>query len=122
MLEEWLAQNGYLEVNFFFHDLRFFISSTDLVFHTQETIQKVCTCAGGHLVNKENFRFTLESAKADSPGHDTSTGLIQAWIKYSQVTDIHQWSKEVLHAAKRTLDPALMEFFGYFYQLSHYDS
>ena len=54
----------------------------DLVFYTQETIQKVCECAGGQL--HANFSYVLESAKADSPGHDTSTGLTQAWIKYSR--------------------------------------
>ena len=30
------------------------------------------------------FTYVIDSAKADSPGHDKSTGFVQAWIKYSK--------------------------------------
>lgn len=61
---------------------RLIIRMEDLVFHTRETIQEICHCAGGVLY--PGFKFVTESAKKDSPGHDTSTGLTEAWIKYSQ--------------------------------------
>lgn len=56
----------------------------DLVFYTQDTVTQVCECAGGRIRDDQPFQYILESAKKDSPGHDTSTGLTEAWIKYSQ--------------------------------------
>ena len=56
----------------------------DLVFYTQETITQICECAGGVVADPDQFEYVIESAKKDSPGHDTSTGLVTAWIKYSQ--------------------------------------
>lgn len=56
----------------------------DLVFHTVETVTDVCECAGGRLYEDRPFHYITDSAKADSPGHDTSTGIAEAWIKYSQ--------------------------------------
>lgn len=54
----------------------------DLVFHTVPTVQTICECAGGRL--RDKFEYITDSAKADSPGHDTRTGILRAWIKYSQ--------------------------------------
>jgi hypothetical protein len=54
----------------------------DVVFHTVETVTAVCQCAGGEVT--EPFEYTVESAKKDSPGHDTSTGIVKAWTRYGQ--------------------------------------
>lgn len=57
----------------------------DLVFHAEETITAVCECAGGKIYSNRPFQLIEKSAKASSPqGHDTSIGLLEAWIKYSR--------------------------------------
>ena len=59
----------------------------DLTFYTEKTVSIVCECAGGRIRDDQPFQYIVESAKADSPGHDTSTGLTVAWIKYSQTLE-----------------------------------
>mmetsp|Transcript_22489 Transcript_22489/g.46858 ORF Transcript_22489/g.46858 Transcript_22489/m.46858 type:complete len:490 (-) Transcript_22489:1133-2602(-) len=86
---------------------------TDLVFHAHETIQQVCECAGGKLIHADRLQYTLESAKADSPGHDTSTGLVEAWIKYGQAPQVEGWSSQDIAAVHEALDPELLQLFGY---------
>lgn len=60
------------------------IRMEDLIFYTQDTVTQVCQCAGGLIRSDKPFEYVVESAKKDSPGHDTSVGLTEAWIKYSQ--------------------------------------
>lgn len=60
------------------------IRMEDLIFYTQETVTQICECAGGVIHSHKPFEYVVESAKKDSPGHDTSVGLTEAWIKYSK--------------------------------------
>lgn len=60
------------------------IRMEDLVFHTKSTIAQVCECVGGQFREDRAFQYIQESAKKDSPGHDTRTGYVEAWIKYSK--------------------------------------
>lgn len=60
------------------------IRMEDLIFYTQETVTLICQCAGGVIYTDKAFEYVVESAKKDSPGHDTSVGLTEAWIKYSK--------------------------------------
>ena len=76
---DWYA--AYLQTSSF---PRLVIRIEDLVFHTQATIDQVCQCVGGHLRTDQPFRYVQDSAKKDSPGHDTRTGYAEAWIKYSR--------------------------------------
>ena len=102
---------------------RIMIRMEDLIFHTQSTIRQVCHCAGGRLYsdNDDNnspstsqFQYITDSAKADSPGHDTSTGLAEAWIKYSRpLGPMAGMVANDYHAAVRALDSQLMLQFGY---------
>jgi hypothetical protein len=86
----------------------------DLIFYPKETIKAVCECAGGEIPTDRNFQFITESAKADSPGHDTSTGMSAAWIKYSQLPPPrHGYKVEDYEAAKEGLNGTLMESLGY---------
>jgi hypothetical protein len=86
----------------------------DLVFHTVETITAVCECAGGHLYPNQSFYYLTESAKADSPGHDTSTGLTQAWIKYSRPLPPEAgFVRSDYDAARSAIDPTLMQLLQY---------
>mmetsp|Transcript_8708 Transcript_8708/g.24121 ORF Transcript_8708/g.24121 Transcript_8708/m.24121 type:complete len:258 (+) Transcript_8708:497-1270(+) len=97
------------------------IRMEDLIFHTYDTIHQVCECAGGQLVSDNNsnetarrqLQYPLDSAKADSPGHDTSTGLVQAWIKYSRAPDVSSWTRTDIQAAREILDADLLDVFGY---------
>jgi hypothetical protein len=57
----------------------------DLVFYPEETTRIVCECAGGQIRTDAPFSFIVDSAKADSPGHDKSTGIFAAWVKYAAV-------------------------------------
>ena len=91
------------------------LSFTDLVFYTKETITQVCECAGGRIRTDRPFVYTVDSAKADSPGHDTTVGFVEAWIRYSKPPPVRGGfaSEEDYVAAKSVLDPELMQLFGY---------
>jgi hypothetical protein len=65
------------------------IRMEDLIFYTQETVTQICQCAGGIIYADKPFEYVVESAKKDSPGHDTSIGLTEAWIKYSKPLQPH---------------------------------
>lgn len=88
--------------------------TTDLIFYTKQTITQVCECAGGRIRTDRPFTYTIASAKADSQGHDTSVGFVEAWIRYSQpLSPRGEFSDVDYHAAVDALDPALLERFGY---------
>jgi len=90
------------------------IRMEDVVFHTKDTITAVCECVGGRIRTDQPFVFVIESAKKDSPGHDTSTGLAEAWIKYSQpLAAMGGFSEEDYTAAVEAIDENLMETFQY---------
>jgi hypothetical protein len=90
------------------------IRMEDLVFYPKETIRAVCECAGGEIRKDQDFKFIVESAKADSPGHDPSTGIYAAWIKYSKRPEpMFGFSETQYEAAIEALDSDLMSAFGY---------
>lgn len=92
------------------------IRMEDLVFHTKSTIRQVCECAGGAIRTDRPFRYVTDSAKKDSPGHDTSTGLLEAWIKYSQTLPRRMeglWTREDYEAALESLDQSMIDLFHY---------
>lgn len=86
----------------------------DLVFHTYSTIRTVCRCAGGELYSEQNFTYIISSAKADSPGHDTTTGMAEAYWKYGQpLPPGAGFDSTDYFAALELLDPHLMNLFHY---------
>lgn len=90
------------------------IRMEDLVFYPKETIHAVCECAGGKIRTDRDFVFISGSAKADSRGHDTSTGMYEAWIKYSKHAPPKFGFSDIDYdAAKEALDADLMAQFGY---------
>mmetsp|Transcript_27743 Transcript_27743/g.67534 ORF Transcript_27743/g.67534 Transcript_27743/m.67534 type:complete len:404 (-) Transcript_27743:769-1980(-) len=86
----------------------------DLVFYPKETIRQVCECAGGKIRTDQSFKFIVESAKADSPGHDKTTGIYEAWIKYSKPAPAMGGlsAEDFLHS-KEALNRTLMNLMGY---------
>jgi hypothetical protein len=86
----------------------------DLVFYPKETITQVCECAGGKIRTDQTFKYIVDSAKADSPGHDKTTGIYQAWIKYSQPPlPMGGLSEQDYQSAQEALNQTLMELVGY---------
>lgn len=89
----------------------------DLVFYPKETIQQVCECAGGKVRDDQPFEMITGSAKAigNSKGHDTSTGIFEAWVKYSKPNTKERYGfaeADYTNAAK-ALDGTLMKSLGY---------
>jgi len=93
---------------------RLIVRLEDLVFHAQETTTTICTCVGGEIRKDRPFTYIIDSAKADSPGHDASVGFIQAWIKYSKEFPPNGgFTKSDYEAAKEALNLDYMEQFHY---------
>jgi hypothetical protein len=93
---------------------RLIVRLEDLMFHAEETTTIICTCVGGQIRTDRNFTYVLDSAKADSPGHDASTGFVQAWIKYSQpIPPRGSFRPDDYEAAIEALNPQYMELFHY---------
>lgn len=91
----------------------------DLIFHAKETITQVCTCIGGVVRSDRPFTYIVDSAKCDSPGHDCSTGMATAWIKYGgrrrkkSPLDEPGWRRKDYQVAQQVLDAELMENLHY---------
>lgn len=86
----------------------------DLVFYPKETTQIICECAGGVIRTDKTFSYVVDSAKADSKGHDISTGIYTAWMKYSKRPERKGGFSDLdYETSKAVLDPTLMEAFGY---------
>ncbi|CAB9516556.1 expressed unknown protein [Seminavis robusta] len=93
---------------------RLIVRLEDLMFHAEETTTQICTCVGGKIRSDRNFTYILDSAKADSPGHDKSTGFIQAWIKYSKpMPPRGNFRPDDYEAAKEALNKDYMHMFHY---------
>lgn len=88
------------------------VRNEDLTFFTKETIAAICDCAGGEM--NEPFAFVADSAKADSPGHDTSTGILEAWIRYGRPMQPGAgFTMDDYETSKITLDRTIMDLFEY---------
>jgi len=87
----------------------------DLIFYPQETTRQVCECAGGKIRDDQTFQLITDSAKGDSQGHDHSTGIFEAWIKYSKpnTKERHGFSEVDYTNAINALNGTLMEAMGY---------
>lgn len=93
---------------------RVIVRLEDLVFHAKETTTIICECVGGEMHKDKPFAYVLDSAKADSRGHDTSTGFIQAWIKYSKdLPPNGGFERRDYEDAKEVLNSKFMEQFHY---------
>lgn len=89
----------------------------DLVFHTQETITKVCECAGGRLARpKNNFRYVVDSAKKGKGAHGKQrTGFVDALVRYGTLGKRYHGFNftEDLEFIQKNLDPTLMRVMEY---------
>ena len=85
----------------------------DLVFYPKETISTVCECAGGMMRPDRPFQFIGQSAK-EGVGHNSSTGLYEAWIKYSKLPEPNGGLSDLDYlSAQEGLNQTIMDLFGY---------
>ena len=87
----------------------------DLVFYPKETVTQICECAGGKIRDDQTFKLITDSAKGDSKGHDASTGIYEAWVKYSKpnTKERYGFSEGDYTNAVKALNGTLMESLGY---------
>mmetsp|Transcript_22277 Transcript_22277/g.52965 ORF Transcript_22277/g.52965 Transcript_22277/m.52965 type:complete len:452 (+) Transcript_22277:205-1560(+) len=112
---EWY--NDYLKVDYPRIMLRF----EDMLFYGEEVTRTVCQCGGGVPVTDNGrsgrFAHVSESAKKGATAHGAKsqrTNLVGALIRYGSFANrTDSLTKDDLNAARRHLDPELMEAFGY---------
>jgi hypothetical protein len=94
---------------------RIIVRLEDLTLRPESTIQQICTCAGGTLRNSTNFWHATSSAKSKHAGHTSTTGMVEAWHKTMQpyTTLRGGFSLSDYRIAQATIDPDLMNLFGY---------
>lgn len=100
---------------------RLMVRFEDLLFHGEKVIRSLCECGGG-VPRKDNgrhgaFAHISESAKKGPNAHGPKaarTNLVGALIRYGTFANrTDTMTKEDLIAARKHLDPAIMEAFGY---------
>ncbi|VEU34091.1 unnamed protein product [Pseudo-nitzschia multistriata] len=100
---------------------RIMVRFEDLLFHGEEVARTMCECGGGVPVpdngRSGKFIHISESAKTGLAAHGPlkdRTNLVGALIKYgSGAHRIDSMTQADLEAARRYLDPEMMETFGY---------
>ena len=88
----------------------------DLVFHAEETVTKVCECAGGKRTNPNKFHYIVESAKKGIGAHGKErTGYVDALIRYGSLAKRYKGydSLDDLTYIKNNVDPTLMNLMKY---------
>lgn len=91
---------------------RLIIRLEDLTIYPKETVRTVCECAGGTVVDDEDFKYLLSSAKKDM-GHGEESeknGLIEAWSRIGREVP---FSVQDYEATQTHLDRELMAGFRY---------
>eukprot|EP00536_Pseudo-nitzschia_multiseries_P011734 jgi/Psemu1/308456/fgenesh1_kg.413_\ len=123
-LAHWYSEwyGDYLHADF----PRLIVRFEDLLFHGEEVARAMCECGGGVPVpdngRSGKFVHVSESAKTGKSAHGPlkdRTNLVGALIKYGSFehrTDL--MTPEDLDAARRYLDPEIMEAFGYHHPAS----
>lgn len=91
---------------------RIMIRMEDLVFHTRNVTTQVCHCAGGHM--REDFSYTVDSAKQRHTSHGKPSSLVDVMIRYGKDAErVAGMTPEDLKLAQHTLNPQLLDAFGY---------
>lgn len=92
---------------------RLMVRHKDLIFFPKETIQIVCECAGGELIDEKNFTYIINAAKGNRKGAKPFDGLVGNWVKYGKKFDFSQINQEDMEVAKNVLDTKIMKMFGF---------
>ena len=100
----------YMNVSF----SRLIVRYEDLLFHTKEVTQQVCTCAGGEM-SPFSFKYIVGTAKRGVTAHGSDrTGFVEALIKYGKADKrAAKFTDRDLEFARENLDPEMMQLFGY---------
>ena len=97
---------------------RIMIRMEDLVFHTRNVTEQICTCAGGRLRNT-TFHYIKKSAKeGELHEFQYETTMLDAMIRYGSAT--HQdrtrgMTRQDMEYAQGVISKDLMNMFGYQY-------
>lgn len=92
---------------------RLFVRFEDLLFHTEYVVGKVCECGGGQIRDKDNFKYSVDSAKTGK-AHVGSNGLVKSITKYSDKNKrLQSFTSQDLYYAIKTIRSDIMNMFGY---------
>lgn len=91
---------------------RIFVRVEDLTLRPQETIKKICDCAGGNIT--DTFQHMVKSAKDENMGHESTTGMVEAWKRVtSREVNGGLTFEDYTIARKSLADGGLMDLFAY---------
>ena len=88
----------------------------DLLFHPEETVTRVCECAGGVRSSSRGFRYVVDTAKKGVAAHGKQrTGYVDALVKYGTKSKRYKgWDSAAdLEYARDHIDTALLEGMQY---------
>jgi hypothetical protein len=93
---------------------RLVVRLEDLLFHADEVVPQICTCAGGsfraffrHSRVVQNRNKGIDTTKVDE-------GLYRSIVRYGNTTNRRKgYPSFQLEAIRDILDPSMMDIFGY---------
>ena len=84
----------------------------DLMFHPENVVERICTCAGGKMAPGP-FQYVADSAKKGK-AHSGSNGLVNSMVKYGDVEKrTHAYTPMDLDYAKSSLRSDVLDMFHY---------
>jgi len=91
---------------------RLVVRFEDLMFHAEDVVERVCTCAGGTMAPGP-FQYVADSAKKGK-AHTGSNGLLNSMVKYGDVEKrTHAYTPMDLDYAKSSLRSDVLDMFHY---------
>ena len=91
-----------------------YVRFEDILFNAEYVVDQVCTCVGGHRIDKGKFNYKEDSAKPDKGTHKGANGLVASILRYGNPKfRLEGWTKEDYDYAQEHLDKDLMEKYGY---------
>jgi len=101
---------------------RLIIRFEDTLYFPKQVMAEVCHCGGGMLLSepslstgKQRHDYNIEEAKPDHK-HEGKNNFVTAMIEYgTNATRLRNMTDEDVRFAIQSLDPILMEAFGYSY-------
>lgn len=91
-----------------------YVRFEDILFYPEHVVEQVCTCVGGHTINKGKFNYKEDSAKPDKGTHKGANGLVSSILRYGNPNlRLEGWTKLDYDYAQKHLNKTLMTRYGY---------
>lgn len=91
-----------------------YVRFEDILFNPEHVVEQVCTCVGGHTINKGKFNYKEDSAKPDKGTHKGANGLVSSILRYGNPNlRLEGWTKLDYDYAQKHLNMTLMTRYGY---------